>query len=425
MVAEPGTSQAAGLASLPRMTGPDPRARSGQLIVGLAIMAGMMLNMPSILGATFSLFLKPVSGELGWGREEMSLAVLLGQIITTPIYPLVGSLADRKGSRAVVLPGMALFGLSVIALSLTSRNPVGFDILFIVSSLIGTLVSGVVFGRGVASTFSKARGRALGICLGVGGGIGATLSPVIANGLIGEFGWRGAYIGLGALPIVIGLPTMIFLYRPGPAETSIPRKVSTDHSSGLGEAVRSPILWAIWLIIFFGCLANNGILVHLAALLTDKGLTGGNAAVLVSTVAIATSVGQIGSGFLLDKVGRPLVGIPFACSLLLGMLLLHFAVTPAMLTLGVALFGFGIGSEYSLIPYYLTRYFGVGSFGKLYGAIYASASIGGGLGPYVMGLTFDRVGSYHLAMGVFEIGLLTAIGLMLLLPAYRHPVATA
>ena len=43
----------------------------------------MMVNMPSLIGATFSLFLKPVSAEFHWGRDSMPLAVLIAFTLTT------------------------------------------------------------------------------------------------------------------------------------------------------------------------------------------------------------------------------------------------------------------------------------------------------------------------------------------------------
>jgi MFS family permease len=388
--------------------------------IGLAVMVGMMVNMPSLLGSTFSLFLKPVSQEFGWGRQEMSFAVFLALVITTPIYPLVGRLADRIGSRRVALPGAILFSLAAMTLCLTTRQPLAFDFLYLVASIAGTLVSGVVFGRGVTAAFRTGRGRALGICLGVGGGLGAALAPLLAGILIAHHGWRTAYIGLGALPLLIGFPALALLYR-----VDAPKNVGVWQEEGgaLSRVARDPALWMICAIIFFSCLANNGVLVHLAALLTDKGISDTTAVGLVSAVAIATSFGQISSGFLLDRVQTPRVGLPFVASMLAGLLLLQFASSPALVTLGVLLFGCGIGSEYSLIPYYLSRYFGLGSFGQLYGAIYACASIAGGLGPYLMGLAFDHQHSYDAALSLFGTGLAVAIACILKLKAYQYPAA--
>jgi len=68
-----------------------------------------------------------------------------------------------------------------------------------------------------------------------------------------------------------------------------------------------------------------------------------------------------------------------------------------------------MGAEYSLLPYYIGRYFGVRAFGQLYGGIYAAASIAGGLGPFIMGRTFELTHSYGHALAALEVGIAIAI----------------
>ncbi len=177
----------------------------------------------------------------------------------------------------------------------------------------------------------------------------------------------------------------------------------------MAQAIRQPALWLIFVAIFLSCFANNGLLVHLAPLLTDRGISLGVATAALSTVAIATSIGQFASGFLLDRINSPRVGIPFALSVLIGLLLIDHGSTSAAMLCGVAFFGLGIGSEYSLMPYYISRYFGLRGFGQLYGGIYAFASIAGGLGPFVMGRVFENTHSYQAALMVFEAGIVLTI----------------
>lgn len=390
--------------------------------IAIAVTVGMMVNMPSLVGATFSLFLKPVSEEFGWGRDTMSFAVMAAFTLTTLLYPFVGRLADRRGARPVVLPGMVLLGVSVMALSLVKGSALRFDITFFIVAAAGTLVSGVVFGRALAGVFGGNRGKALGICLGVGGGLGSALSPILAHRLIENFGWRWGYLGLGAVPIVIGLPVLYFFLkgeRNAPGDIEAPATVQREDTPkpaprepfGLtvSQALRRPSLWLIAAAIFLGCLANNGLLVHLAALLTDRGASLGFATAMLSTIAIATCVGQFASGFLLDRIDSPRIGIPFLACVLSGLLLIDHAAAPVPLFIGVVLFGLGIGSEYSLIPYYISRFFGLRGFGQLYGGIYASASIAGGLGPYVMGRVYESNHSYGAALIVLEAGMVLAV----------------
>jgi MFS family permease len=402
-----------------------PGRRPGVLLA-IAAIVGMMTNMPSIVGATFSLFLRPVSEEFGWGRDTMSTAVLIAFTVTTALYPLVGRMVDRCGARTAVLPGVILLGAAIMSLSLLRGSALQFDVQFFLVAAAGTLVSGVVYGRALAGVFTGSRGKALGICLGVGGGLGAALSPPFAHLLIEHFGWRSAYIGLGLIPIVVAFPLVYFLLRDErPQASAFARTAGVPVPFGLtvAQALRQPALWLIFVAIFLSCFANNGLLVHLAPLLTDRGITLGVATAALSTVAVATSVGQFTSGFLLDRVNSPRVGIPFALSVLIGLLLIDHGTSSAAMLCGVAFFGLGIGSEYSLMPYYISRYFGLRGFGQLYGGIYAFASIAGGLGPFVMGRVFEGTHSYRAALTVFEAGIVLTIVCIASLGRYMYAPA--
>ena len=54
--------------------------------------------------------------------------------------------------------------------------------------------------------------------------------------------------------------------------------------------------------------------------------------------------------------------------------------------IGTVLCGLGIGAEVDLMAYFVSRYFGLRSFGAIYGLMFALFSLGVGLGPFLMGL---------------------------------------
>jgi cyanate permease len=129
-------------------------------------------------------------------------------------------------------------------------------------------------------------------------------------------------------------------------------------------------------------------------------------------------VGQFGVGFLLDRFHSPRIGIPVFAIVLAGIALLHVGASMPSLYLGAALVGAGAGSEYGILPYMITRFFGLRAFGSLYGLIYATAAIGTGIGPYAMGLTFDVSGSYSAALTLFEVVVVAIILLIWRMPTY-------
>ena len=69
--------------------------------------------------------------------------------------------------------------------------------------------------------------------------------------------------------------------------------------------------------------------------------------------------------------------------------------------------------------YLVSRYFGLRAFGEIYGYAFAAFTLGGVVGPLLMGVGFDSTGSYRLALGVFVVATLTAAVLMTRLGSYR------
>jgi cyanate permease len=60
-------------------------------------------------------------------------------------------------------------------------------------------------------------------------------------------------------------------------------------------------------------------------------------------------------------------------------------------------------------------------FGQLYGYLFASFVVGSAIGPYMMGLAFERLHSYEPALWTFGVFMLLATGAILSLGSYRYP----
>ena len=135
---------------------------------------------------------------------------------------------------------------------------------------------------------------------------------------------------------------------------------------------------------------------HFVPMLTAKGLTPTGAASIAALIGIASLVGRLGTGLLIDRFRASLVG---GCVFLLpaaGALVLILADGGgAGPMLAAALIGFTLGAEIDVLVYILTRHFGLKNFGALYGAILAALSIGTAIGPLVAAQVFDRTGSYN------------------------------
>ena len=74
--------------------------------------------------------------------------------------------------------------------------------------------------------------------------------------------------------------------------------------------------------------------------------------------------------------------------------------------------------EIDLTSYLTARYLGVKHYGLLYGILYIVVAIGGGFGPTLFGLAYDRMGSYSQILAVSAAGAVVSGLLLLTLGAY-------
>jgi hypothetical protein len=58
------------------------------------------------------------------------------------------------------------------------------------------------------------------------------------------------------------------------------------------------------------------------------------------------------------------------------------------------LIGLALGAEMDLMAFIVSRYFGLKSFGEIFGYLFAIFSLGASVGPIAMGMSFDLTGSY-------------------------------
>src|SRR5580658_1235984 len=107
--------------------------------VVLTAAVGLFWGVP-ITVYSFSVFLKPLMHEFGAGRAAVSLAYTFQSLMAAMSAPLSGRLIDRYGARKVILPGAAMFGLTLISMKIFSG---GIWLFWILYGFLGVLLSGV------------------------------------------------------------------------------------------------------------------------------------------------------------------------------------------------------------------------------------------------------------------------------------------
>ncbi|MCI2809685.1 MFS transporter, partial [Eoetvoesiella caeni] len=383
-----------------------------------------VIILPSRVGTyTFTLFIKPIGAEFGWGRGTLSAANSSYIICMALTLPFVGALMDRYGVRRVMVPAIVLFGISVAAIALTPAMPAAFIALFALAGILGGVQTPIGYVKSISAWFDAKRGLAMGIAIS-GIGVGAALLPQFVEWLIRSYGWRSGFMGMGVLVIIIAVPSVLAFIRE-PFETT---QVGTQAANaddvtplpGISarEARSMSQFWVLAVASFLVGMSVQGVVVHIFPLLTDGGMAPPVAAKMLAIIGIATLLGRLLYGFLVDHFFAPYVSILFFLLPIIGIYLLY---SGSFIQLGLIALGLAVGAELDMIGYLGSRYFGLKSFGQIYGWIFSLFSIGCAVGIYVMGLSFDVLGSYAPALLLFGIALIVSCLAMLLLGAYVYP----
>jgi MFS family permease len=384
--------------------------------VVLAACLGVMAGFGSLFVYTFAVFVKPLSAQFGWNRGDISNGFAIGAMTVGLTSPLIGRLLDRIGPRRVILPCITVFACGMAALSLLRPGIWQFYLTCFVIGLVGNGAAHLAYARSISTWFQKRLGLAMAFVM-VGAGLGAMILPVVAQAIVTRSGWRAAYLSLGGISLLLGLPlSWRYIRERGPVEN---QAAPVEHSgSTWQEGMRSYAFWIIVALLFIGSISMNGAIAHLSALLTDRGITAADAALCASILGGTSVLGRVFTGWLLDRFfgGR----VAFVVSLITaaGIFLLARANSFAAGTIATALIGIGAGGEAAITPYLLTRYFGLRSFSTLYGITWTFYAAAGATGPVILGRAFDTTGSYTSFLVVLALVSGIAGAANLLLPKY-------
>jgi predicted MFS family arabinose efflux permease len=254
-----------------------------------------------------------------------------------------------------------------------------------------------VWTTAVAYAFDKERSLAIAFTLG-GVSFALIVGPPLAEAMIAAFGWRWAFVAMGASWGIVSLLLAVPFLRDRERSMVVAASSSGDGDpEGLSvrEALRSGPLLRIALATFITMLLGVGIQVHQVPILTAGGTSRQHAAYLVSLGGLAGVAGKIVTGWLMDRTNAGLVGgATLAVSAIAYGLLTDAVRTVPLTVLAMVVIGYAAAAKLQICAYMTTRYAGMRNFGTIFGFMSSLIALGGGLGPFVAGLVFDTFKTY-------------------------------
>ena len=379
------------------------------------------------ISSTLSVFLKPLSNDLGISRGVFSL-IRSGEILIGAVAaPLVGTLIDRHGGRWLMATGALVSGAGFLLLGQARDFSQFLLFRWLLVSPGDALMGQMVVNVSISRWFVRMRGRALALA-SMGHGFAKVGMPLLAASLIVHAGWRAAWVVFGLLTVglVVG-PALLFMRRRPedmgllPDGRSGARHESEANASAAGsararsavsdvawsrrEALRTPAFWLIVTTFGVAHIGVSGLNLHVFAFVSDQGHPAMVAALVMSIIAFMQFSTPMVWGLLAERsdIGRLIMAkfLIQAAGVLLAL------SSPGILSLyaGFFLYGIGMGGTSILAEMIWANYFGRISLGKIRGmGSFLTHGFSAG-GPPFFGLLFDFTQSYFLSFSIF-IGLL-------------------
>lgn len=376
-----------------------------------AAFVGLTLGPSVLLVLSFSLFVKPLEAEFGWSCADIGLGAALVSWMLVAVSPLQGYLIDRFGARRVILPSIPAFTAGLAAFALLPGKLWLFYVLCAVLPLLAIGLWPASYLKLVSGWFERHLGLAIGIA-NSGIGCGAALLPLVVGGFLATHGWRTTYFALAGVAFLGTFPVGLLLLREptqGAGTSSSLRIASEGHR--FDEALRTRELRLMIGSVFLVGLALTGVLTNHVPLLTDAGLSPQRAVEAQAVFGIAMLAGRLITGYLLDHYRAPRIMTVFLFAFAASCAIYAGSVPETLVFVAAVWVGLLAGAEFDVLSYAIRRYFGMRSFGKIYGVLFGVFQLGSGIGSASLAATRSFSGSY--AAGLWAFAGITLIGALL------------
>lgn len=354
----------------------------------------------------FGLWLQPITQEMGWTRENFSLAIAVQNLSWGILGIFVGMLADRIGAFKVLIGGSVLYALGLVGMALSPSSTV---FLLTAGVLIGAAQAGttyaVIYGVLGRQIPVARRSWAMGVAAAAGS-FGQFFMVPVEGKLIAQFGWSNALLILALFALLI--TALAFGLREPGFGGSTPIK----REQTVGQALREAWTYPSFLLLMAGYFVCGFqvmfIGVHMPSYLKDFGMAPHVASYSLALVGLFNIFGTYLAGNLGQKLPkRYLLSGIYGLRSVATVAFLLAPLSPWSVYAFCAAMGFLWLSTVPLTNATIAQIFGVQHLSMLGGFVFFSHQIGSFLGVWLGGYLYDINGNYDMvwyisiALGIF------------------------
>ncbi|WP_322027775.1 MFS transporter [Burkholderia sp. BCC1977] len=383
---------------------------------------------------TFSAFVESLQRDFAASRGQISLVFSLAGFLYFGFGIVSGPLADRFGSRRLAVTGMLLTAAGLAAAG-AAHTLLQVYVAYGLGVGLGVGCAYVPAVGAVQRWFVRRRGFASGLAV-AGVGVGTLVMPPLASALITHVGWRGAYVTLAAIAVVVGAGMSLLIENDPRGRGLLPdgeaaRAPSGDGQPGAassvpaGATVREAVtsrpfasLYAACLVCSFGVFVP---FVHLVPYALDHGVAPSTAVLLLGAIGVGSTAGRFFLGGLADRFGRRASLLAMFAGMAVALVAWAGAGSVATLAAFALVFGVFYGGWVAVLPAVVMDYFGGRNVSAIIGVLYTSVAFGTLIGPAAAGFIYDAGGGY--LMPILASAAANAIAFAIVATTGRAPVA--
>ena len=390
---------------------------------------GFLMSLPAqTIGV--SAFTDYLIKDFGITRDELSLAYMLGTLLSGFIIGKAGKLYDIYGVRVIIIIASVMLG--IVLLFFTRLDDVGGYVMDTFPELSHAVVMIILctaaffmlrfFGQGVITLvsrnmvmkwFEKRRGLANGI-MGVIIAAGFPMAPLIFDAGISSAGWRETWI---TTAIFIGLGFSVFalmFFRDNPRQCNCTtdgtdriidvkagKKPAAENDFTRKQAVKTYSFWIFNLAIALGAMIITAFTFHIVSVFESANMGRDTAMSVFFPAAAISFVINFGGSWLSDFIKLKYLLIAELAGLILAMTALMLLDTTGI-TYYLFIIGYGISNGLfgALSAVTWPRFFGVKHLGSIAGFAHGWTVAASALGPFLFSLSFIHTGNYTLSAGI-------------------------
>ncbi len=360
-----------------------PASHVPSLRATLALCIGTFTLLPAVYAPQPVLPLLSQDFHISAGVAGLTLSVF--NIALALALLVAGPLSDRIGRRPLIITASLLL---VIPTLLAAAAP-SYGLLLVARAAQGVLASGI---GAVAIAYigdelpPEQRGSAIG-WYGMALSWSALLGRVGGGLLAGQFGWRGMFIGLGALSLFGALTLTLGL---PPARRFKPSVDAWAAFRQMGETLRSRVLISGYLVGFLMGIILLGFLTYISYYLSAPPFNLSTSQLGLIFLAYVFGLAAPLAGSISTRVGRRPVITACLLILSLGIGLTRIEVLGVVL-LGVILLALGLISAFSMTNAYVSDH-AADRRGGATGLYLFGWYIGGAVGAAALGPLWTATG---------------------------------